>query len=113
MLKNYTPHAVVIEKPDGTKLELPSLGVIRVGTLTAPHAKVEGIPVFKVMYGPLEGLPEDVGPEDVLVVSMVVRDFARKIYHDLADRMVSPDSGPTAVRNEKGHIVAVKALLAA
>lgn len=112
-LKNYTPHTICIEKPDGTRLELPSLGVIRVGTHVKKLAEVDGVPISQVMYGPLEGVPENVELGDTLIVSMVTRDYAKQDRHPLWHCMLSPDSGPSAIRNEKGQIVAVKGLLAA
>lgn len=112
MLKNYTPHLIVIEKPDGSRLDLPSLGVIRAKVKNRPRLPVEEIPVTEVVYEEVEGVPADLHHDDVLVVSMLARDVAIASDHPEAWRMLSPDSGPSAIRNEKGQIVAVKGLLA-
>ena len=55
-----------------------------------------------VLYGEVEGLPEP-QPGVLYIVSMLV---AQRVMR--AD-VVSPDSGPTAIR-ENGQIVAVRAL---
>jgi len=113
MLKNYTPHTITIRRPDGTDLELPSLGQIRATVSTRQNDPVDGVPVSRVQYEGLDGVPDNLAEGDYLIVSMVARDTAFETLHPLWERMLSPDSGPTAIRNDKGQIVAVKGLLAA
>lgn len=126
-LVNLTPHVVAIETPEG-RLSLPSEGVARVsmsGTRATPvgveeyvgdeKALSEGYDFdlhtvafnFPIEYGEIEGLPEPV-EGFIYIVSMLVAQRAMR------SDVVSPDSGPTAIRftegPNRGQIEAVRAL---
>jgi hypothetical protein len=130
-LVNLTPHTVAIETPEG-RLTLSSEGLARVSMKTTPDSTVEvetivaidrrfnGVDYTEpctqyntvafnrpIEYGPVEGLPEPV--EGALyIVSMLVAQRAMR------SDVVSPDSGPSAIRFKdgpnKGQIEAVRAL---
>ena len=65
------------------------------------HAKIEHVDTVRVSYGEIEGLPE---PADgtIYIVSAIVAQAAMR-----AD-VLSPDTGPTAIRDENGQIQAVR-----
>lgn len=100
-LVNVTPHAIQIA--DGPVFE-PSGLVVRVRERRETAESLAGIPVEVTVYESVEGLP---APEAgvVYIASAMVRAAAAALGRT---DVVSPDTGPTAVRNEKGHIVAVK-----
>lgn len=99
---NLTPHDVVVELPTGERMTFPNSGTVaRVSSKAIAGDPIEGIPTVKTEYGAIEGLP---APEEgvVYIVSMLVAAQAMR-----AD-VVSPDSGPTAIRNASGQIEAVR-----
>ena len=72
-------------------LSIPSAGSLRIGTSTESLPELPGgIPVDRVVYSGLEGLPETVGKDDILIVSMPAQSYAHGVGHELADRMVIP-----------------------
>jgi len=103
---NLTPHTVVIWRDDGGKIEIPPSGTIaRVSTRDVVVGAVDGVPVIRQEYGEVTGLPEEGTP---CIVSALVRAAVpgrRWVY--------SPDTGPTAIRDERGQVVAVTRLIAA
>lgn len=87
--------------PSGTVARV-STKEVEIGTVVIEGVEV---PVVAVEYGTPEGLPPE-GTE--CIVSVLVRTAVpgrRGVY--------SPDTGPTAVRDEAGRIVAVTRLIAA
>jgi hypothetical protein len=109
IIKNLTPHAIALKQPDGTLIHiLPSGQVARVSVTTVPVDRPGlPVPVVRNLYGPVEGLP-DPQPGHFFVVSALV--LARCAGRD---DVYAPDTGPGAVRDEKGQIVAVTRLVAA
>jgi len=116
---NLTPHAIVIFLPNGNKLEIPPSGQVarvatyrnQVGTLSTPEGE---IPLVRVEYGEVEGLPERPEEGTVYIVSLVVAQ-AVKASPSLAalwtGRLLVPDTSPQgAVRDSEGRIIGVKAL---
>lgn len=104
---NLTPHTIVVEKPNGERVSFPPSGTVaRVAVRNVPDSPLDGIPVSRPEYGPVEGLPN---PEEgtTYIVSMLVggRVSGRS-------DIVGPDSGPTAIRftegPQKGQIDAVR-----
>ena len=107
---NLTPHAIVIRLVDGTDLTIaPSGKVARVDE--APNSVVDeigGVPVLaKSVFTEVIDLPKPVEGTAFIVSGLVAGAVSR------AD-VFSPATGPKdeAIRNEKGHIVAVKFLKA-
>ena len=104
---NLTPHVIVYER-DGIRREFPSDGKIRIGQINTPLAKIDGMEVNGVELGDLEGVPDDVEVDDVVIVSSVVGSFAKQepfLFRPLV--VLCPDTGPTAKRNAEGQIESV------
>lgn len=108
---NLTPHAINIADAAGDIIKtFPASGdVARCGPPAAqPALPVDGIPLVQVSAapGPVVGLPAP-APETMYIVSGMVA-----CHPDVVGRtdVVSPGTGPddTPVRNDKGHIVAVR-----
>lgn len=100
---NCTPHAIVVRKDDGSDTTFPPSGsVVRLATETKVTYTVDGIPVSRTSFGQPEGWP-DAGPNDIVIVSTLVAQNAG----DRPFRVVSPDTGPSAIRVD-GQVVAVR-----
>lgn len=99
---NLTPHAIRVVDAEGQLLmELPPSGVVaRVETSAAEVGRIGDIPVLRTDFGAVTGVP---APEEgvVYITSTLVAQAARR------PDVVSPDTGPTAVR-ENGQVVAVR-----
>jgi len=110
-LVNLTPHPLTLEV-EGRRVELPPAGpAVRVRTEAREVGRVEvegvSVPVVETVYGALENLPEP-QPGTLYVVSLVAAQAAARLGR--AD-VVAPDTGPTAVRDAEGRIVAVRRLV--
>ena len=105
---NCTPHAIVLRAPDGTDTTVPPSGDIARVTMTEAdvHA-VAGMPVIRREPGEVTGLPPAQAGTIVLVSAMVLAAVTGR------DDVYAPDTGATAVRDERGHIVAVTRLVTA
>ena len=115
---NLTPHAICIRAGSFT-LDLPSKGVARVAVGQSEVASgylgffVGEEPVFapivQTHYGDVVGLP---GPDEnpgacYLVSALVLQRCAGRTD------VFAPDTGPTAIRDDSGRIVACTQLVAA
>ena len=102
---NLTPHAISV-RLNGRDIVIPPSGQIaRVATSAELVAEVDGIPVYRTVFGSVEGLPEPKAGI-VLITSTIVAQAAARLGRT---DVVSPDTGPTAVR-VNGQIVAVTRL---
>ena len=99
---NLTPHALNL----GDDTVEPS-GYIRVSFTEVHCGEVNGLEVVRNDNPVLEGLPAPVDGVVYVVSAMVLAQCA-----DRSD-VYAPDTGSTAVRNEKGHIVKVTRLVTA
>ena len=104
---NLTPHAISFQAETGEVTTFPAAGTVaRVSTSSVPAGLVPGtnIPVIRTVYGEVEGVPAL--PCDPFLVSGLVLGRLGSEYSGVA---FAPATGPAdgAVRNEKGHIVAV------
>ena len=110
---NLTPHSVKICDNEGniTHVFEPSGTVARVSTIPSPHVSlVGGVPVSGGdTFGPVVGLP-DIEDDTYFIVSGVVGSHPDvKAYRpDVLVPATAPADKP--LRNEKGHIIAVKHL---
>ena len=106
-LYNYTPHTINIIN-GSVKVELPSVGVIRAKSVqtqvgTIYHTESAGVeyavPEYKLTFGEPEGMPEDIDPDGVYVVSTIAAQ-ALKDYGWAGTYMVTCG----AIRDEQGRI---------
>ena len=107
---NLTPHAITLVTGVGVITFPPSGTVARVSSTSVEntmelvlHGVRTTIEQVCVQYGDIENLPKPSEGVLYLVSGMVF---------DRTDRLdvVAPDTGPTANRNEAGHIVSVNRL---
>lgn len=110
-LINLTPHALVLRDQygDDTTIE-PSGTVARVSTLPGPLKGISGVPVPVADPDQLDqvvGLPE---PQEGTLY--IVSGFVGAAVSGSRWDVLVPGTGPSdqAVRNDKGHIVAVTRL---
>jgi hypothetical protein len=94
---NLTPHEITL---CGKKL--PSSGVARVAQTTQQVAEINGIPVNKLSFGQVMGLPEE-RKDTIYIVSRIVAEAVKGQRNDvfIVDK---------TVRNEQGQIVGCEAL---
>jgi hypothetical protein len=104
---NLTPHAIIVRLADGTERVYPPSGTVaRVITFQTSAANLDGIPTSYRRTGNVEGLTLPLtGP--VLVSGMVLAELTG------ADNVFAPDTGSTAIRDERGQVVAVTRLIRA
>ncbi len=107
MLVNVTQHPIVIRLDDERELILQPSGVhARVTTEQTVVAEADGVPIVATRFSEIRDLPEP--KEGVLyVASTLVAQAAARIGRS---DVVSPDTGPTAIRDSNGQIVAVRRL---
>ena len=111
VIANLTPHAIVLRAADGADTIIaPSGAVARVTSVPGVSGTVDGVPVpvwTADAFGEVIDLPEP-QPGTLFLVSAMVGGAVAGTRDDV----VVPGTGPNdgAVRNEKGHIVAVTRL---
>jgi hypothetical protein len=101
-LVNLTPHPINLLSEEGEALELQSSGVARIAMTAHQAGYIARYRLAFLKPGDIDGLPAPL-PGVVYVVSALVA----QAVPERAD-VVSPDTGPGAIRNAKGHIVAVR-----
>lgn len=105
---NLTPHSIIVRMNNGNEVVFSPSGKIARLT-TDSHQVMEydtligEIPVVETIVCGSENIPDPMSNVKFLVSSMVLDSLGSE-YHGLA---FAPDTGPTAIRNEEGHIVAV------
>ena len=107
---NLTPHAIVVRLENGSDLTFPPSGKIaRVDELpTEAVGEVGGVKILsRTVFGKVIDLPEPTEGVGYIVSGLV----AGVVYRN---DVFAPATGPKdgALRNDKGHIVAVVALKA-
>ena len=105
LLKNFTPHNVVIVINESTKIVIPSDGIARVTETktVAPSIDVDGVIIetFKSSFGEVENLPPQ--EEGVMVIVSAMAADAAKDRNDL----LVPGE---LVRDNDGNIIGCKSL---
>ena len=105
---NCTPHFLTIEGLG----ELPPSGILpRVSADYSHDLEIHGVRVRQKFYGAVTGLPD---PVDGLtfIVSGMVRDAISVLpAHMRRPDVCAPDTGPDAIRNDLGGIIAVRGLV--
>lgn len=106
---NLTPHAINILSENGEQIvNYPASGnVARCGNVNTSLGEMDGVPVITQGFGEVSGVPEPVDGT-IYLVSMVVGSALKGQRDDIYGPATDPAN---AVRNEKGHIVGVKALV--
>ena len=102
---NLTPHTINVQIGNEIISFPPSGTVARVLTNETVISDYSGIPVVSRTFGNVEGIPDNNSP---ILVSAMVLDAVKNRPNTFA-----PDTGKTAIRDEKGFIVAVTRLVAA
>lgn len=114
MLCNLTPHPLVLRGADGTDTTVPPSGnVARVSSTPGSLTEVPGVPVpvaSATVFGAVTDLPDPQDGVFFLVSGMVGAALVGRGRTDV----LMPGTGPNdaAVRNDKGHIIAVTRLIA-
>lgn len=99
---NLTPHAITIEKADGTRITIPPTApAARVTQQNYIMADVDGIPVSAVVWGEVENVPAPADNTVYVVSAMVAQRLPER------SDVLAPDTGASAIR-ESGNIVAVR-----
>jgi len=109
---NLTPHEVrVCDEAGNPALVIPPSGVqARVNVTLTEVRRILGIPVYKPVYGEVQGLPSEPEPNTIYVVSSLVLSAIPEKFKSCT---VAPNTNPGyALRDEKGNIVGVKGFLA-
>ena len=108
-IKNLTPHPITLRDANGQDTTIPPSGIVaRVTASPGTLQDIEGIPVpvsTPDTFGDVEGLPEPEKGVAFLVSAIVGAQVKRSDVFTLG---TGPKDG--AIRNEKGHIVAVTRL---
>ena len=108
---NLTPHDITIRRPDGSDWVIPADGTVARVEMAEKsiEARGLGIPVIRRNAGPVVGLPRDERgvPMPCIVSSMVLAALPAGTLN-----VYAPDTGATAIRNEKGQVIAVTRLVA-
>ena len=110
-LVNLTPHPIVLLGADGNYHAIPASGAVaRVSSAPGALEAVAGVPVpvaGRQTFGAVEGLPAPVEGVIYIVSALVLARCGDR------DDVVGPGTGPNdgAIRNEKGHVVAVTRLV--
>jgi hypothetical protein len=107
MMLNLTPHTIVLRLPSGQDIALPPSGTVaRVAMIEEAVGTIAGLPLIRRRPGPVVGLPEDGKP--CIVSSMVLAALPAG-----TPGVYAPDTGPSALRDERGQVLAVTRLVAA
>lgn len=103
---NLTPHPIrVLDVRGDTHEFVPSGQVVRVGQVTHEMPEVGEFRVRTNQSGQISGLPE---PQDGVIY--LVSGFVLAAAQGRED-VLAPDTGPDCVRDENGHIKAVRGFL--
>ncbi len=109
---NLTPHPLTLRPEGGDDIVVaPSGTIARVSTTPGEKIKtLNGVPLYAATsFGEIESLPAPQAGTIYIVSGLVAGQVSGR------DDVVAPGTGPQdgAVRNEKGHIVAVTRLVKA
>ena len=105
ILVNLTPHPIKIHSSEGTITIESSGNVARVDVSESDSGdKVNGIPIKTRTTGKALNIPSPQKDTYYIVSSMVLASINRP-------DVIAPDTGKDAIRDEKGHIISVKAFV--
>ena len=106
-IRNFTPHAVTVFDEDGDPLViLPSVGLARAKQTAITVGEIDlltgSVPVKKMTFGAVEGLPETAADDEYFVVSAITAQAAEATNHPLRARLLVVAD---PVRNGDGQII--------
>ena len=105
-MTNLTPHAITLQRSDGLTVTFPASGILaRVTSNEVVCGEAFGVPVISRSLGSVVGLLKNGG--NCLVSALVLSACPGVVG------LYAPDSGPTAIRDERGHVIAVTRLVKA
>lgn len=103
---NLTPHEIHYVDGDNRR-SIPSDGSLRLRQFDQAEAPIDGLPTVTTHYGEPEGVPNEIKPGDILIVSTLVGDHWDKSRRPPEITLLVPDTGTTSHRDKAGRIVAV------
>ena len=112
---NLTPHAIVLQHSDGKQTTFPAPAkdengkqeIARVSVVSALIGNYAGADVFRSAFVEVIGLPAQEDGTYYIVSGMVLSEL-----NGSRPDVIAPKTDDTAIRNEKGHVVAVTGWLA-
>lgn len=110
-IRNFTPHAITVFDGDldpVATFEPRGLARAKQEFVTIGQVPVdpEDVPLKRMTFGAVEGLPETAEEDEYFIVSSITAQAARATNHPLADRLlVTADP----VRNADGQIIGCQA----
>ncbi len=103
---NLTPHPITLQLPDGSRATYaPSGTVARVSSTDVDAGIVAGLPVIRRTWGAVTGLP-------TRCTACIVSSLVLGALPAGTPGVYAPDTGPTAIRDAAGHVIAVTRLVA-
>ncbi len=110
MVYNYTPHKINLFAEDGRILKVfEPEGVARAEQKAIIVDEIQFgndvVPVKKMVFGSVEGLPETAGEYDKFIVSSITAQAAMETNHPLKNQLLVVAD---PVRNEDGQIIGCK-----
>jgi hypothetical protein len=112
MLVNLTSHSITIE---GHGIIAPSGIIARVATIRIGYGLVDNVRITAQNFGSVDGLPSKKDGVVYIVSGMVLDAIKRSSCPTdrsrAGDDVFAPDTGPDAVRDSRGQIVAVLGLV--
>jgi len=108
---NLTPHDINIFDPSGEniiKVYEKSGITARVNTIRQYFTKIDGVPVYRISYGNIEGIPK-YEPDTYIIVSLIVAQALILVNSPWIGHILVPDTSPEGVvRDKNGRILGVK-----
>ena len=108
---NLTPHDINIYDPNGERIikTYERSGIVaRVNTVRQYFTKIDGVPVYRISYGNIEGVPK-YEPNTYIIVSLIVAQALILINSPWIGHILDPDTSPQGVvRSKEGKILGVK-----
>ncbi|MGL5061362.1 MAG: hypothetical protein ACRC62_15420 [Microcoleus sp.] len=90
-LEQVNPTTWVADSIEGTAImSIESSGSARISTSTVEAGVVDNVPMVATQYGEAMGIPADVAPGDLLIVSLPMQSMMKASNHALAGQAVAP-----------------------
>jgi len=107
---NLTPHPITIRRADGDWTIQPSGTVARVEMSEVADGHWAGVPIIRRQHGQVLGLQRDA---DGRILPCIVSSMVLAALPQGTPGVYAPDTGSTALRDERGQVIAVTRLVAA